>query len=291
MAAEEAQLPATATDMGDERDVPPGGGLPAGAPVKQATRQVSEPAREEVREEVREEIRLAMTETKGKRRWRGGTSRVRRLPYPKRRWPVSGQTRKSSREDSSMSGNARPGHNGTSKTRDELTEEMTKTREELGETVQALAGKTDVKSRVKNKAAQTREAVTERFGEQADHAARTAQDKVAQAKEKVTELASRARENATSPEEPNSLVRRSSAAATGLAAVGMVWMWRRRARRNANPWRAAAEEAKAQIKTVRQDAKSGLKTAREHARKQATSQVATARSKARDARAKARSWS
>jgi hypothetical protein len=189
-----------------------------------------------------------------------------------------------------MTTNARSGQDGRSKTPDELAEDVTQTREELGDTVQALGNKADVKGRVKAKAAQTKEAVTDRFGEQADHAARTAQDKVAQAKGKMTDMASRARETAVSPEEPDSLMRRSAAAATGVAAVVMVWMWRRRARRHANPWHTAAQEAKAQIKTVRREAKSGLRSARKQAQEQAASQVATARSKARDARAKAKSW-
>jgi hypothetical protein len=147
------------------------------------------------------------------------------------------------------------------------------------------AAKTDIKTRAKAKAAQTKDAVTERFGEQADHAAKAAQETVAQAKDKVSEFANRARDAATTAD-ANSLAR--PAAATGLAVVITAWLWRRRARRNANPWRRVADEAKAQIKTVRQQAKSGVKEARKQARKQAAAQVAAARAKAKTTRKRAK---
>jgi hypothetical protein len=87
---------------------------------------------------------------------------------------------------------------------------------------------------VKAKSAQTREAVTERFGEQAGDAARTAQEKVAQAKGKVSDLASRARETGVpSIEADATTARRGGVVAGGLAAfVAAIWVWRRRARRS-----------------------------------------------------------
>jgi hypothetical protein len=45
-----------------------------------------------------------------------------------------------------------------------LREDIRRTREELGETVQALAAKADVKARLKESAAQTRERVRQRAG-------------------------------------------------------------------------------------------------------------------------------
>jgi ElaB/YqjD/DUF883 family membrane-anchored ribosome-binding protein len=45
-----------------------------------------------------------------------------------------------------------------------LRADIRRTREELGETVQALAAKADVKARVKESAAQTRERVRQRAG-------------------------------------------------------------------------------------------------------------------------------
>jgi hypothetical protein len=141
------------------------------------------------------------------------------------------------------------------------------------------------------KVVQTGEAATERIGEQAKHAMRDAQDKAAQAKEKLSDLASRARENA--PAVDSGVAKRSTgigAAVLGVSAGVVIWLLRRRARRNANPWHTAARTARAQVKTARRQARSGLKTARRRSRARAVSQVASAKSKARDARAKAKNW-
>jgi vacuolar-type H+-ATPase subunit I/STV1 len=149
----------------------------------------------------------------------------------------------------------------------------------------------DKKDGLKAKVAQTGEAATGRIGEQARHAMRDAQDKTAQAKEKLSDLASRARENA--PAVDSGVAKRSTgigAAVLGVSAGVVIWLLRRRARRNANPWHAAARTARAQVKTVRRQAKSGLKTAQERSHARAVSQVAAAKSKARDARAKAKNW-
>jgi hypothetical protein len=159
------------------------------------------------------------------------------------------------------------------------------TGENLAEDV--TAAKTDIKARAKAKAAQTKDAVTERFGGPADHAAKAAQETVTQAKDKVSGLAKGARDAATAAD-ANSLTR--PVAAAGLAVVVTVWMWRRRARRNANPWRRAAVEARSQIKTVRQQAKAGVKEARKQTRKHAAAQVAAAQAKAKTARKRAKSW-
>jgi hypothetical protein len=149
----------------------------------------------------------------------------------------------------------------------------------------------DKKDGLKAKVVQTGEAATERIGEQAKHAMRDAQDKTAQAKEKLSDLASRARENA--PAVDSGVAKRSTgigAAVLGVSAGVVIWLLRRRARRNANPWHAAARTAKAQVKTVRRQARSGLKTAQGRSHARAVSQVAAAKSRARDARAKAKNW-
>jgi hypothetical protein len=149
----------------------------------------------------------------------------------------------------------------------------------------------DTTDGLKAKVVQTGEAATERIGEQAKHAMRDAQDKTAQAKEKLSGLASRARENA--PSIDSGVAKRSTgigAAVLGVSAGVVIWLLRRRARRNSNPWHAAARTAKAQVKTAQRQAKSGLKTARKRSQARAVSQVAAAKSKARDARKKAKNW-
>jgi hypothetical protein len=161
-----------------------------------------------------------------------------------------------------------------------------RTREEAVKTTEAVAGKADdMKERAKVKAAQTKDAVAG----QTDQAVRAAQDKATQAKDKVTDLASRARETDVSAAAANPAVR-AGAVATGVAAVLVAWLLRRRARRNANPWLVAARTAKSQIKTTRRQAKSGLKTARKRSRAEAAAQIASAKVKARKARDKAKSW-
>src|SRR5205809_430454 len=77
-----------------------------------------------------------------------------------------------------------------------------KVREDLGEAADAT--KADLKERAKVKAAQTKDAVTE----QTDHAVRAAQHTVAQAKDRVSGLASRAREASPSAE-PSPAARRA----------------------------------------------------------------------------------
>jgi hypothetical protein len=129
--------------------------------------------------------------------------------------------------------------------------------------------------------------------EQAGDAVRTTQEKAGHAKDAVSDLASKARENATPPAitSPPALRGAGAGAATiGLATALAVWLLRRRARRNANPWERAAETARSQIKTVRREAKSGLKAARRRSRAEAAAQVASARAKARKAKTRAKSW-
>ncbi|MCW2902358.1 MAG: hypothetical protein JWO67_4623 [Streptosporangiaceae bacterium] len=131
-----------------------------------------------------------------------------------------------------MTSESSPGQDNGSKPRDEMADDD-QAREALGDTAQTPGAKWDVTGRLKAKVAQTTDAVTELIEEPVGRAAKTTQDKVAQATGQVTELASRARETAESPEQATSAVRRVGAAAGGLAAVlSVVWLWRRRARRN-----------------------------------------------------------
>ncbi|MFB9832095.1 hypothetical protein [Actinoallomurus acaciae] len=155
-------------------------------------------------------------------------------------------------------------------------------------TAEAMAAKADgLKERAQEKAAQAKEAVTGHAGD----AVRTTQEKAGQVKDTVSDLASKARENATPPAITSPpAVRGAGAAAVGVATALAVWLLRRRAKRNANPWRHAAQTAKSQIKTVRREAKSGLKAARKRSRAEAAAQVASARAKAHRAKARAKSW-
>ena len=56
------------------------------------------------------------------------------------------------------------------RTPEEIEADIERTREELGDTVEALAAKTDVKGRAKAKAAETKEAVTEKLHSVGDSA-------------------------------------------------------------------------------------------------------------------------
>lgn len=156
-------------------------------------------------------------------------------------------------------------------------------RADLADAVSATAAD-DLKRRAQERAVQAKDT----FVEQAGHVVQATRDKVGQTKEKVSDLASTEDGAPTITSPP--AVRGAGVATAGVAAVVALWMLRRRARRNANPWRAAAKTAKSQIKTVRKEAKSGLKTARKRSRAEAVQQVASAKAKARKAQARAKSW-
>jgi hypothetical protein len=168
--------------------------------------------------------------------------------------------------------------------------EAVRTREQLERTAEASAAKADdLKGRVQEKAAQAKDAVTEHAG-QAVHVTREtighAKEKVGQAKDKVSDLTP---EDATITGPPAVRGAGVGAATIGLAVTVAIWLLRRRARRNANPWQVAARNAQAQIKTVRKETKSSLKAARKRSQAEAASQVAAARAKARKVRSKAKS--
>lgn len=164
---------------------------------------------------------------------------------------------------------------------DDPADEVVRTREQLETTVRASDAKADdVKGRVQEKAAHAKEAVTG----QAGHAAQVTRERLGQAKDKVSEMAP----DGAAMTSPPAVRGAGAGVATIGAAIAAIWMLRRRARRNANPWQKAARSAKGQVKTVRKEAKSGLKAARRRSRKQAAAQVATAQAKAH--KAKARTW-
>jgi hypothetical protein len=79
-----------------------------------------------------------------------------------------------------------------------------------------------------------------------------------------------------------------TAVAAVAAGITLAWLWRRRARRNANPWQRAARTAKSQIKSVRGEAKTQATAARRQVKQQVKQQVATAKSKAKAAKIKAK---
>jgi hypothetical protein len=187
--------------------------------------------------------------------------------------------------------------NGNSTPKDPA-EHAARAREDLGKTAEGLAAKADeLKDRAKAKAVQTKDAVAEHQAvrvaqDKAAQAKDVAQDKAAQVKDKASGLVSRARESDAVPTEMSPATRRAGAgaAATGAVAAVTVWLLRRRAKRNTNPWHTAARTAKAQIKTARRQAKSGLKTTRKRSRAQAAAQVAAAKARAHKAKAKAKNW-
>jgi hypothetical protein len=163
--------------------------------------------------------------------------------------------------------------------------EAARAREEIGKTAEVPAAKVDrLEERAQEKAVQAKDTVAE----QAGHAVRATRDKAGQVKDKASDLVSPEREGAALPaitSPPAVRGARVGAVTIGLATALVVWLLRRRARRN-DPWRAAVRNVRSQVKTLRRQTKSSLKATREHSREQAASQVVAAKAKAR----KAKSW-
>lgn len=106
----------------------------------------------------------------------------------------------------------------------QLREGIEQTRRELGDTVDALVAKTDVKGRAQERARRARS---------------DARERLRNVRDKAGELGVQAREAAIAPEHA-AKIRGGGAAAAGLAAAGAaVWAWRRRRRRPRTPWEKA----------------------------------------------------
>ncbi|MGI8329713.1 DUF3618 domain-containing protein [Actinomadura scrupuli] len=168
-----------------------------------------------------------------------------------------------------------------------LREDIAATRAELGDTVEALAAKGDVKARAKGKVAEVKAAA----GEQAGQAAQTAKIKAAEAgrqvHDKISDVTAKAKETTGSPQAAR-VARLSGAAAAVAAGAALVWAWRRRVRRNVSPWQRAARAAKSQLKTVRGGARTQAEVARRQVQRQAKAGVTTAKARAKAARVRAK---
>jgi hypothetical protein len=109
---------------------------------------------------------------------------------------------------------------------DELEADIERTREELGETVEALAGKLDVKARAQQRFATTKEqALT-----QAGVARARATELSALANARATELSARAKDNATDEQGQLKPAVRAVAAATLVIVAVVIVTARRRGR-------------------------------------------------------------
>jgi hypothetical protein len=157
-----------------------------------------------------------------------------------------------------------------------LRKDIEATRADLADTVEALAAKGDLKARAKGKVAGVKAAA----GEQAGQAAQTTKAKAAQ-------IRRQAKETTASLQAP--MVRRSGAAAAVVAAgLVLVWVQRRRARRDTNPWHRMARTARMQIRSVRGQAKAQARVARRQVEQRARMRMATTKSKAKPAKVRAK---
>jgi ElaB/YqjD/DUF883 family membrane-anchored ribosome-binding protein len=115
---------------------------------------------------------------------------------------------------------------------DAIRADIEQTRAELGDSVQALAGRADVKSRAKEKVAEVKDEATQVVKEQAahakDHAKDTAQAAALRAKGTAQQTATKARQR------PVPYV--GALAALGAAITAVVLVRRRQARARAGRW-------------------------------------------------------
>ncbi|MEO3782656.1 DUF3618 domain-containing protein [Actinocorallia sp. B10E7] len=118
----------------------------------------------------------------------------------------------------------------------QLREGIEQTRRELGDTVDALVAKTDVKGRAQERARQAKA---------------TARERLQTVRGRAEELGTQARRTVTDPENAPKM-KGGAAAAAGVAAAGVaVWTWQRRRRRPRTPWARtvwAVREAAARAK-------------------------------------------
>jgi Protein of unknown function (DUF3618) len=104
----------------------------------------------------------------------------------------------------------------TERTPEEIEADIERTREDLGDTVEALAAKTDVKARAKEKFAETKETLSEKLSSAGDSAGGAAPDS---ASEKAQHAVAAVKEN---PEK---------AALAGTFVAGLLAGWVARGRR------------------------------------------------------------
>jgi len=126
-----------------------------------------------------------------------------------------------------------------------LQSDIERTRAELGDTVEALAAKADVKSRVKDKAGQIKQDTTTLAHEKLQTVREKAAPAGRQAREKAGRLGAKAREAATA--EDGQKTRRGGAiviVGTALAAAGLL-VWRARRKRQVPPTMSERLRAKA----------------------------------------------
>lgn len=109
------------------------------------------------------------------------------------------------------------GEPGADASVEEIQADIDKTRQELGQTVEALVAKADVKGRAKEKASDTKDRIAEKAAQTRDVVV-----------EKATAAQSAAREALTDDAESvKSLLPFAAAIAAGIALIGLV-VWRRR---------------------------------------------------------------
>ena len=119
-----------------------------------------------------------------------------------------------------MDGESSAGGTGVSASGDpeQLREEIETTRQELGDTVEALAHKTDVKAQVSEQAEQTKAQVHERIDQTRETATQKADDFVGRAKEISPDSAMTAASNAAQKGRENPV----PVAAVGAFALGFL---------------------------------------------------------------------
>jgi ElaB/YqjD/DUF883 family membrane-anchored ribosome-binding protein len=109
------------------------------------------------------------------------------------------------------------GEPGADASVEEIQADIDKTRQELGQTVEALVAKTDVKGRAKEKASDTKDRITEKAAQTRDVVVEKATAAQSVAREALTDDAASVK----------SLLPVAAAIAASIAVIGLV-VWRRR---------------------------------------------------------------
>jgi hypothetical protein len=145
---------------------------------------------------------------------------------------------------------------------EELRADVERTRENLGETVEALAGKTDIKGRSKQAVGNVTAQARQTFQTAREKAGPVTQ----QAQAKARELAIKARDAANSPEVQTQARRGGTAVAAGTGVVLLtVWALRRRRAHRLTRWERTAHTAQRTARTAQQTAQRAAEQALEKA--------------------------